>query len=58
MRYVWALYNSQAKAFISSSGYYGNETNIQGFRSKEDCEKHIAMHYADKRYKPKKMRIA
>jgi hypothetical protein len=35
--YVWSPYDPKDKCFVMTTGYYGNEHNIKGFRSKEEC---------------------
>jgi len=56
MNYVYAIYNSRTKEYVTSSGYYGNECNIRCFQSKDAAEKHLVSYYSND-YRPKRMKV-
>ena len=54
---VWGIYHTASKAFITSSGYYGNENNVRGFTSKEGADKYIETYYRYQGYVAKQMKV-
>lgn len=56
MKFVYAIYNTKTKCYMTSGGYYGNECYIRSFESKRACEKHLET-YLDKSYRPKRLRV-
>jgi len=54
---VYAIWDKQHKAYISNTGYYGNELNIKCFPCRSLAEVHVATYYRDKPITVRRMNI-
>lgn len=51
--YIYCPYHVFSKSFVLCSGYYGNTTNITGFKDKETAKRN----YPSAEYKIKRIKV-